>query len=81
MSCFHIFSVQTKSGACYITGQWGEQNKINLTLALTLNLLLFIMIKFVFFIMIFTAYLRPIFYEEEMSVRLHERLPFIKEII
>ena len=28
----HIFSVQVKSGACYITGEWGQvQNKIKET--------------------------------------------------
>ena len=33
----HIFSVQVKSGACYIKGQWGRvQNKINVTLNLNL---------------------------------------------
>ena len=55
----HIFSIQVKSGVCYIMGQsrW-VQNKINLTLALTLNLLLFfliILIKLCVFIMIVTA--------------------------
>ena len=57
----HIFSVQVKSGACYITGQWGRgQNKIkqNLTLTLTLNLLLPPIVfhnKICVFIIIFTA--------------------------
>ena len=74
-----VFSVQVKSGACYITGQWGQvQNKIDQTLTLTLNLLFFI-IKCVFLswfgyyivfgFIIFTAYIRLILYEEEMSVR------------
>ena len=34
----HIFSVQVRSGACYITGQSDRvHNKINLTLTLTPN--------------------------------------------
>ena len=40
----HICSVQVKSGACYITGQWGrvqnKKNNLTLTLTLALNLLL-----------------------------------------
>ena len=44
----HNFSVQVKSGACYITGQWGSaQNKKNKPNPNT-NRLLFFIIKFVF---------------------------------
>ena len=43
-----FFSVQVKSGTCYITGQWGRvQNKIKKPLTLTFYYLLFFVIKFV----------------------------------
>ena len=75
----HIFSVQVKSGASYITGQWfasSEWNKRNLILTLTLNLnylLLFFIIKFVslsWFLRLYYFYGLS-FYEEVMSVRLY----------
>ena len=73
----HIFSVQVKSGACYITGQWdpsSEQNKKNLTptLTLTIHLLLPSIVfhnAICFFVVIFTAL--SFLYEEVMSVRLY----------
>ena len=55
----HFFSIQVKSGACYITGQWvasSKQNKRNLipTLTLTPKPIVFHN-KICVFIMIFTA--------------------------
>ena len=57
----HAFSILLKFGACYITGQWGRvQNKIIHFFLICVH------------IIIFTTYLRVIFYKEEMSIRLHE---------
>ena len=57
----------SKSGACYITGQWGRvRNKPNSNP--NLNLILFFIIKFVFS----SWFLRLGFYEEEMSVRQYD---------
>ena len=70
--CLIFFSVQVKSGTCYITGQWGriQNNKRNLTLTITLTLnpnylLLFFNVCFYhdfYGFIIFTAYSRLIFY-------------------
>ena len=55
----HTFSVQVKSGAGYIKGQWGQvQNKTKKNLTPTLSLLLLSNVfynKICVFIMIFTA--------------------------
>ena len=44
----HVFAIKVKSGACYITGQWGQvQNKRNLTLTrFGVVHLLFFIVKF-----------------------------------
>ena len=81
----HFFSIQVKSGACYITGQWvasSKQNKRNLIPTLTLTpkpnyLLLFFIIKFVslsWFLQLhhfYGLFMAYLLYEEVMSVRLY----------